>query len=254
MSNATTRRGFLKAALGSAAAVSAGGVAIWLAKRYGLVPPDHGGLYGVGETLTYATQRLLLPRVSLAREFNRSQISKNFPAFGTVMPEDESYMFSVINGFQSWRLPIDGLVVRRGVFTLPGLKRFPSRTQVTEHICEEGWSAIAEWTGVQLSYVLNAAGVKPEAKYVVFYCVDGDWGSLDMTDAWHPQTILAYGMNGEDLPVPHGAPVRLRVERQLGYKSLKYISHIRVTDTLQDIGKGLGGSDPEEGYSWYAGI
>src|SRR5579872_3269045 len=105
MSNATTRRGFLKAALGSAASVSAGGVAVWLAKRYGLLPPDYGGLYGVGETLTHATQRLLLPRVSLAREFNRSRISKNFPAFGTVMPEDESYMFSVINGFQSWRLP-----------------------------------------------------------------------------------------------------------------------------------------------------
>jgi DMSO/TMAO reductase YedYZ molybdopterin-dependent catalytic subunit len=254
MSNATTRRGFIKKALGATAVASFGGMAVLLAQRYGLVPPDHGGLYGVGETLTYATQRLLLPRQSLAREFSRSQISKNFPAFGTVMPENESYMFSMFGGFESWRLPIDGLVMRPGMFSLAGLKRYPSRTQVTEHICEEGWSAIAEWTGVQLSYVLNAAGVKPEAKYVVFDCVDGDWGSLDMVDAWHPQTLLAYGMNGEDLPVPHGAPVRLRVERQLGYKNLKYISRITLTDTLKDVGKGLGGSDPEAGYSWYAGI
>ena len=120
------------------------------------------------------------------------------------------------------------LVERRGMFSLAGLKQYPSRTQVTEHICEEGWSAIGEWTGVQLSYVLNEAGVQPGAKYVVFYCVDGAWGSLDMEDAWHPQTLLAYGMNGEDLQVPHGAPVRLRVERQLGYKSLKYIAaHFR---------------------------
>jgi DMSO/TMAO reductase YedYZ molybdopterin-dependent catalytic subunit len=163
-------------------------------------------------------------------------------------------MYSMFGGFESWRLPIDGLVTRPGMVSLAGLKRYPWRTQVTEHICEEGWSAIAEWTGVQLSCVLNAAGVKPEAKYVVFDCVDGDWGSLDMVDAWHPQTLLAYGMNGEDLPVSHGAPVRLRVERQLGYKSLKYISRITLTDTVKNIGKGLGGSDPEAGYSWYAGI
>jgi DMSO/TMAO reductase YedYZ molybdopterin-dependent catalytic subunit len=254
MSNTITRRALIKTGLGATALAGTGGIAVLLAKRYGLVPPDHGGLYGVGETLTYAVQRVLFPRQSLAREFSRSQISKNFPAFGTAMPDNESYMFSMIDGFQSWRLPIDGLVERRGVFTLAGLKRYPSRTQVTEHICEEGWSAIAEWTGVQLSYVLNAAGVKPGARYVVFYCVDGAWGSIDMADAWHPQTLLAYGMNGEDLPVAHGAPVRLRVERQLGYKSLKYVGRITVTDTLKDIGKGLGGSDPEAGYSWYAGI
>jgi DMSO/TMAO reductase YedYZ molybdopterin-dependent catalytic subunit len=254
MSKIITRRSLIKAALGTAAVASAGGFAALLAKRYGLVPPDNVGLYGVGETLTYATQRVLLPRGSLAREFNRTQISENFPAFGTTMPRSQAYLMSMVEGFERWLLVVGGLVARPARFSLAELKQFPSRTQVTEHICEEGWSAIGEWTGVQLSHVLDAIGVKPEAKYVVFECVDGHWGSLDMEDARHPQTLLAYGMNGSDLQAPHGAPVRLRVERQLGYKSLKYIGRITVTDTVKNIGKGMGGSDPDAGYSWYAGI
>ena len=254
MSKAMNRRSWMKTALVASGLTATGGVATLLAKRYGLIPPDSAGLYGLGETLTYATQRVLLARPTLAREFNRSQISKNFPGFGTVMPQYESYFLSMVSGFANWRLPVVGLVARPALLSLSELKRLPSRTQVTEHICEEGWSAIGEWTGVQLSYVLNAAGVRSEAKYVVFLCGDGHWGSIDMEDAWHPQTLLAYAMNGEDLPVPHGAPVRLRVERQLGYKSLKYIARIVVTDTLKGIGKGMGGSDPEAGYSWYAGI
>jgi len=254
MSKIITRRTLIKTALGTAAVAAAGGLASMLAKRYGLVPPDNDGLYGVGETLTYAAQRVLLPGRSLAREFSRSQISENFPPFGTTMPDFQPYLMSMIDNFEGWRLLVDGLVARPSRFSLAELKQLPSRTQVTEHICEEGWSAIGEWTGVQLSHVLDATRVKPEAKYVVFYCVDRHWGSVDMADAWHPQTLLAYGMNGRDLQVPHGAPVRLRVERQLGYKSLKYIGRITVTDTLKNIGKGLGGSDPEAGYSWYAGI
>jgi DMSO/TMAO reductase YedYZ molybdopterin-dependent catalytic subunit len=254
MSKIITRRTLIKTALGTAGVAAAGGLASLVAKRNGLVPPDNDGLYGVGETLTYAAQRVLLPGRSLAREFSRSQISENFPAFGTTMPELQAYLMSMVENFENWRLLVDGLVARTARFSLADLKQLPSRTQVTEHICEEGWSAIGEWTGVQLSRVLDTTGVKPGAKYVVFYCADRHWGSLDMADALHPQTLLAYGMNGRDLQVPHGAPVRLRVERQLGYKSLKYIGRITVTDTLKNIGKGLGGSDPEAGYSWYAGI
>ena len=157
-------------------------------------------------------------------------------------------------GFAQWRLTVEGLVNRPCELSLAQLKSYPSRTQVTQHICEQGWSAIAEWTGVPLSYVLREAGIQPEARYIFFYCVDGWWDSLDLADAWHPQTLLAYGMNGRDLPVPHGAPVRLRVERQLGYKNLKYVSAITVTDSTKEWGKGLGAQGAENGYSWYAGI
>jgi len=130
----------------------------------------------------------------------------------------------------------------------------PPRTQITHQACEEGWSFIAEWTGVALSDVLNSVGVLPQARYVVLFPFDEFWESLDMLDAWHPQTLLAYAMNGKELPAPHGAPVRLRVPRQLGYKSVKYLARIRVVDTLKDIGEGLGSRSPEIGYSWYAGI
>jgi DMSO/TMAO reductase YedYZ molybdopterin-dependent catalytic subunit len=149
---------------------------------------------------------------------------------------------------------VDGLVARPVAFSLTELKSLPSRAQITHQACEEGWSFIAEWTGSPLSYILDLVGVYPEAKYVVFFPFDDSWDSLDMSDAWHPQTLLAYGMNGQEIPAPHGAPVRLRVARQLGYKSVKYLSRITVTDTLKNIGKGLGSISPEIGYSWYAGI
>jgi DMSO/TMAO reductase YedYZ molybdopterin-dependent catalytic subunit len=134
------------------------------------------------------------------------------------------------------------------------LKQFPSRSQITEHTCEEGWSFVAEFTGVPLSYLLNLVGILPQAKYVAFFPFDDAWDSLDMQDVWHPQTLLVHSMNGQELPVDHGAPLRLKVPRQLGYKSVKYLSSITVTDTLKNFGKGLGSSSPEAGYSWYAGI
>ncbi len=254
MSGFVTRRRMITRALAASAAAGASGAAAFLAKRYDLLPPDHGGLFGVGETLTYAAQRVLLRRHPLAREFSRDQISKNFPAINTVLPTDADYRRQMAGAFKAWRLDVDGLVARPSEFSLAELKGFPSRTQITQHICEQGWSAIAEWTGVPLSFVLSAVGIRPEAKYVVFYSVDGWWDSLDMPDAWHPQTLLAYGMNGQALPVPHGAPVRLRVERQLGYKSLKYLSGFTVTDSVKDWGKGQGAEGAEHGYSWYAGI
>ena len=250
MSSMLTRRSFINAVLAASASGSAG----VLAKQYGLIPPDYGGLFGVGETLTYAAHRVLLYSQPLAREFRRNQISDNFPAINTTLPEDNAYRQDAAAGFVDWRLTVDGLVARPSELSLTQLKSLPSRTQITQHICEQGWSAIAEWTGVPLSAVLNVVGILPQAKYVFLNCVDGWWDSLDMADALHPQTLLAYAMNGRDLPVPHGAPVRLRVERQLGYKNLKYISSVTVTDSAKDWGKGQGAQGAENGYSWYAGI
>jgi DMSO/TMAO reductase YedYZ molybdopterin-dependent catalytic subunit len=250
MSKLITRRKLITGGLTlSAAAASA-----VLGNRFGLVPPDYDGIFGVGETVTFAVHRLLLSGQPLAREFRRDQISTHFPAINTTLPEDPFYREQMAAGFREWTLPIDGLVTRPGEFTLAQLKSFPSRTQITQHICEQGWSAIAEWTGVPLSTVLQSAGIRSEARYVVFFTTDDWWDSLDMADALHPQTLLTYGMNGRDLPVPHGAPVRLRVERQLGYKNLKYLSQITVTDSVKDISKGKGAIGAEFGYAWYAGI
>jgi len=259
MNELLTRRRLITTGLAAAAGASGLAVAARLADRYGLIPPDHGGIFGVGETLTYAAQRVLMSRHSLAREFNRSEISKVAPINGPP-PEAETYQRLLAGGFADWRLTVDGLVARPSSFSLADLKRFPSRSQITHQACEEGWSFIAEWIGVPLSYVLNLAGVLPQAKYVVALPYENGhppniwWESIDMADAWHPQTLIAYGMNGPELPIPHGAPVRLKVARQLGYKSVKYLHRITVTDTVKSIGKGLGGSNPEAGYSWWAGI
>ena len=248
-----TRRRLITTGLSAIAGASGLAAAAKLAAQYGLIPPDYGGIYGAGETLTYASQRLLTRRASRAREFSRDQISKVAPINGGV-PSSFDYRALVTHRFADWALGVDGLVAKPSSFTLDDLKRMPVTTQITHQACEEGWSFIAEWTGVQLSHVLNLVGVSPRAKYVVFFAYDDLWESIDMDDGWHPQTLLAYGMNGENLPAPHGAPIRLRVPRQLGYKSLKYLAQITVVDSLKDIGQGLGSISPELGYSWYAGI
>jgi DMSO/TMAO reductase YedYZ molybdopterin-dependent catalytic subunit len=248
MSGKWTRRGLLAA--GGAAGL---GVAARLADRYGLIPPDWGGVWGPGETLTYACQRIVTAGHSMAREFQRSEISKVAPVSGKP-PRTDPYQKLAHGGFADWRLQVDGLVAHPTSFSLADLKRLPVRTQITEQTCEEGWSFVAEWTGVALADVLNAAGVSPQAKYIAAFPFDETWDSLDMADAWHPQTLIAYGMNGRDLPADYGAPARLKVPRQLGYKSVKYLARLSATDTLKHIGKGLGSSEPEGGYSWYAGI
>jgi DMSO/TMAO reductase YedYZ molybdopterin-dependent catalytic subunit len=253
MSDLVSRRRLITGGLAAAAGVSGLAVSAHLASRHGLIPPDSGTLWGVGETLTYATQRLLMSHHSLAREFNPSQISRVVPVSGDP-PETEPYARLRAGGFADWRLAVGGMVARPATFSLAELKRFPARSQITLQACEEGWSFIAQWIGVPLAYVLNYVGVSPQAKYVAFFAFGGDFESLDLPDAFHPQTFLAYGLNGKDLPTPNGAPVRLRVARQLGYKSIKYLSHITVTNNLRDIGKGLGSARPEFGYSWYAGI
>jgi DMSO/TMAO reductase YedYZ molybdopterin-dependent catalytic subunit len=228
-------------------------VAARLAQKYGLVPPDHGGIYGLGETLTYASQRLLT-RHSLAREFSRSQIS-NPPFANEIAPLNDAYKRLQAGGFADWRLTVDGMVDRPASFSLDQLKSYPRRSQITHLACEEGWSYIAEWIGVPLSYVLDAVGVKPQARYVAYFSIEPDWwDSVDMADALHPQTFLAYGMNGNELPVGNGGPLRMRVPRHLGYKSVKFVTHLTVTDSMKGFGQGLGSAAPEGGYSWYAGI
>ena len=248
-----SRRKLIIGGLAATAGLSALGVAARLAQKYGLVPPDHGGIYGLGETLTYASQRLLT-RHSLAREFSRSQIS-NPPFENEMAPLNDAYKRLQTGGFADWRLTVDGMVDRPASFSLDQLKSYPRRSQITHLACEEGWSYIAEWIGVPLSYVLDAVGVKPQARYVAYFSIEPDWwDSVDMADALHPQTFLAYGMNGGELPMGNGGPLRMRVPRHLGYKSVKFVTHLTVTDSMKGFGQGLGSAAPEGGYSWYAGI
>jgi DMSO/TMAO reductase YedYZ molybdopterin-dependent catalytic subunit len=250
--NKISRRKLITTGLATATGASGLAVAARLADRYGLVPPDHGGLYGAGETLTYASQRLLT-RHSSAREFARSQITKPF-ANGRP-PRDDAFKTLQAGGFADWRLAIDGMVAHPASFSLDQLKSFPSRSQITHLACEEGWSFIGEWIGVPLFHLLNLVGTLPQARYVVYYSIEPDWWeSIDMADALHPQTFVTYGMNGGDLPVGHGGPLRLRVPRQLGYKSVKYLTRLTLTDSMKKFGRGLGSASPEAGYAWYAGI
>ena len=251
--SAISRRTMIRRGLAAAAGLSGVAAAASIADRYGLVPPDHGGLYGAGETLTYSAQRLLT-RHSLAREFSRTQMS-NPPFANEIAPPGETFKRLESDGFADWRLSIEGLVAQPASLSLDEIKRFPARRQITEIACEEGWSYIAEWAGTPLIDVLRAAGIMPQARYVVYFSIQGNWWeSIDMADALHPQTLLAYAMNGGDLPVAFGGPLRLRVPRQLGYKSVKFINRLAVTDSLKGFGKGLGSASPEGGYAWYAGI
>ena len=248
-----SRRKLIVSGLAATAGASSLAVAARLAQKYGLVPPDHGGIYGLGETLTYASHRLLT-RHSLAREFPHSRISpRPFP--NELAPLTEDFKRLQAGGFADWRLSVDGMVAQPASFSIGDLKSYPSRTHITELACEEGWSYIAEWIGVPLSHVLNLVGALPQARYVVYVSMEPDtWDSIDMADALHPQTFLCDGMNGNDLPVPHGGPLRMRLPRQIGYKNIKFITHLTVTDNLKRFGKGLGSAAAEAGYAWYTGI
>jgi DMSO/TMAO reductase YedYZ molybdopterin-dependent catalytic subunit len=249
-----TRRKLITRGLVTAAAgISAVGITGFLANQSGLIPPDWAGVWGPGETLTYAAQRILMSHHSMAREFHHTEISKVAPISGE-HPQTEAYERLRHGGFAEWRLIVDGLVERPCSFSLAELKYFRSRTQITHQACEEGWSFVAAWTGVPLSCLLDHVGIRRDARFVVFFAFDRNFDSLDLPDAFHPQTLLAYGMNGEDLPIDHGAPLRVRVARQLGYKSVKYLSRITLTADLKKIGDGRGSSAPAYGYSWYAGI
>lgn len=212
------------------------------------------------EAVSRRVQRLLSPRNAMAKEFTTADLSPAFPANGTINPADPAYQALAEQGFADWALEVGGLVERPQSFPLADLRRLPARTQITRHDCVEGWSAIGQWTGPRLSTVLDIVRPLSRARYVVFFCADPDesgtkyYESLDLEEAVHPQTILAYEMNRRPLPIPHGAPLRLRVERQLGYKMAKYLMRIELRDSLTLIEGGRGGYWEDQGYEWYAGI
>ena len=226
--------------------------------------PTFVKLVGAGEIVTRTAQRSLMFGQPLAREFSEKEISRVFKANGTSNPGTAAYNAMVAAQFADWRLVIDGLVDKPLSLSLAEIRAMPPRTQITRHDCVEGWSAIGRWTGAPLAALLKTIGLKPNARYAVFHCVDDLEGSsdgsglyyesIDLIDAFHPQTILAYEMNGKPLEIAHGAPLRLRVERQLGYKQAKYVMRIEFVERLNAFGKGKGGYWEDRGYEWYAGI
>lgn len=210
------------------------------------------------ETWHKAAQRFLTGRNALATEFTRADISPTFRGNGSTSIDTAEYAAAVASGFADWRLTVTGLVSHPLSLSMDNIRRLPQRTQITRHDCVEGWSAIGEWTGPQLSTILRGAALLPEARFVVFRCADTLAGSpyyesIDLIDAFHPQTILAHTLNGEPLPVKNGAPLRLRVERQLGYKQAKYLTGLEIVADLSNIGGGKGGYWEDRGYHWYAG-
>ncbi len=239
------------------AGIAAGGLAVAakLAERYGLVPPDGGGLYGPGATLSYATHRLITSGAK-AREFRRDQISA-IPYPNGKPPKDTIFKEHEVAGFANWKLSVGGMVEQPMDYSLADLRGLSVRSQITHLSCEEGWSYIAEWTGVPLGLILEKSRLRSGARYVVYSSLairGARYDSVDIDEALHPQTLVTYGMNGKDLPVGHGGPLRMRVPRQLGYKSIKFMTGITVTDSLKGFGKGQGSSAADAGYQWYAGI
>jgi DMSO/TMAO reductase YedYZ molybdopterin-dependent catalytic subunit len=216
-------------------------------------------LLSSAEPLTYRVQRLLMAKKGLAREFKETDLSAVFKANGSTDPRDPAYLAHVATGFAEWRLQIGGLVETPLSLSLTELRARPARTQITRHDCVEGWSCIGKWTGAPLGALLDEAKPLPDVRYVVFDCADTLHGakyyeSIDLDDAYHPQTILAYDMNDAPLTVPHGAPVRVRLERMLGYKMAKYVMRIALVRDVKGIAGGKGGFWEDRGYAWYAGI
>jgi len=242
-----------------AGAVAAGGLILSGCDRLNASPAVRGLLAGA-EGLHMRSQRLLAGRTALAREFAESDMSPRFRANGNREVKDAAYLDHVATGFAGWNLKVDGLVRRPLALSLEAVRGLPQREQITRHDCVEGWSAIGKWQGPQLSRILAMAGLLPGARYIVLHCADRFgakpyYESIDLIDAWHPQTILAWRMNGQPLPVAHGAPLRLRVERQLGYKHAKFVMRIEVRNSLAGLYGGKGGFwEDRLGYQWYAGV
>jgi DMSO/TMAO reductase YedYZ molybdopterin-dependent catalytic subunit len=258
MAGMTDRRGFIARTL-------AGAGTLLLSGCYDLSEkPWFTNILGKVEDLSRTAQHLFAGPHTLAPEFTKADIAPAFRVNGTADPGTPEYQAHVVRGFRDWRVTVTGLVDRPLSLSIDDLRKLPARTQITRHDCVEGWSCIGEWTGPQLALILAAAKPKPAARYVVFYCADpmtveGDpehyyYESLELNEATHPQTILAYQMNGAPLTVGHGAPVRLRAERQLGYKQPKYVQRIELVADLKSIQGGKGGYWEDQGYSWYGGI
>jgi DMSO/TMAO reductase YedYZ molybdopterin-dependent catalytic subunit len=255
------RRRFLTAASLGGSALALSGCKV----LDGLTQRDHPlrNVMEAANGLTYRTQRLL-GGDALAPEFTQADIRQGQKPNGTINPDDAEYQDLAAAGFAGWRLRVIGAVEAPQEYTLAQLQAMPARTQITRHDCVEGWSCIAKWTGVQLSRLLDAVRPKAEARFVVFHCMDTIerslsglvkyYESIDMRDAVHPQTILAYGLNDKALPVANGAPLRVRVERQLGYKMAKYLHTIEVVAGIEGFGEGNGSYWADRGYEWYAGI
>jgi len=216
-------------------------------------------LFGLAEDWHRGVQRAIGGREALAREFSPADISPYFRGNGTMDPRDPVYLAHAATDFAEWTLAVGGLVEKPLELTLDQLRALPQRTQITRHDCVEGWSAIGQWTGPQLKTILEMAKLKREARYIVFRCADRIhdapyYESIDLVDAFHPQTIVAHQLNGAPLPVKNGAPLRMRIERQLGYKHAKYVNAIEAVASLEPIAGGKGGYWEDRGYQWYAGI
>ena len=233
-----------------------GGLALSGCSKETFLPPQlRGGLVGAADVLTMSLNRALQVRQPLAREYPRSEIADPFPTWAQTNPPQEEYQRLRRDGFRDWRLSVTGLVERPTELSLDEIKDLPARTQITAHVCEQGWSAIGEWTGPPLLEVLEAAGgVASSARYVVFETHDGWYESIDMFEVVHPQTILAYRLNGRELPMGNGAPLRLRLERQCGYKNVKFLKAITVVESVAGFGKGSGGLSSDYGFHWFAGV
>ncbi len=249
-----SRRRFLASAFGATGAFALGGCDAlsqteWAPK-----------ILEAGEKLSSVTQHLIAPRRAMAQEFSEADLSPRFRSNGTSMPANPQYLALVTGGFADYRLAVDGLVEKPASLSLAELRALPSRTQITRHDCVEGWSAIGKWKGARLSALLEAVQPKAQARFVIFHCADPKYGtslyyeSIDLEDAFHPQTILAYDLNDRTLPIQNGAPVRLRVERQLGYKHAKYIMRMELVESFEKIRGGKGGYWEDQGYEWWAGI
>ena len=218
-------------------------------------------MIGVAESATLRVHRALISRDKLAPEYGEQDISRLFRVNGSDNSADKLYQAHASRGFVDWQLEIGGLVERPAKLSLGELRALPSRTQITRHDCVEGWSCIGKWKGARLGALLQHVGLRPNARYIAFHCADrlqesgpNYYESIDLVDAFHPQTILAYEMNDGALPIAHGAPLRLRVERQLGYKMAKFVMRIEAVETFAHLGDGKGGYWEDRGYDWYAGI
>jgi len=262
MSGLITRRNFLRTS-----AVAGSGLILSGCNQFDFLADKSGPARQIMESanvLTYKAQRALIGEQTLAREYAASEIRQGMKPNGSVEPSTPEYIFLKMQNFASYKLTIKGMVEREVSFSLDQLRNMPAQSQITRHDCVEGWSCIAKWTGTQLGPLLDMAGVKPTARYAVYHCYDniqrtlsGDilyYTSSDLIDAYHPQSILSYGLNDQVLPVSNGAPIRLRIERALGYKQPKYLHTIELVDDLSSFGKGRGGYWEDTGYDWYGGI
>jgi DMSO/TMAO reductase YedYZ molybdopterin-dependent catalytic subunit len=262
MTRLITRRNFLRSS-----AVAGSGLILAGCDQFNFLGDRSNSVRQVMEqanALTYNVQRALIGDQVLAREYSASEIRQGMKPNGSVEPSTAEYLFLKAQNFEPYRLSIKGMVEREVSFSLAELRNMPERSQITRHDCVEGWSCIAKWTGTRLGPLLDMAGVKPQARFCVYHCYDniqrtltGDilyYESSDLVDAYHPQTILSYGLNDQVLPMSNGAPIRLRIERALGYKQPKYLHTIELVDDLSPFGKGKGGYWPDNGYDWYGGI